>query len=92
MYNSRPRYTRENHYANPCAICRISYVLKSQDEHNASYFSKMSWKGEANSSARLAKTSESKAIIGEKLVILQSNTLNNDKRRTAAKAQRYRMG
>ena len=29
--NSSPRYERENHYANPCAICRISYVLKSQD-------------------------------------------------------------
>ncbi len=40
--NSSPRYTRENHYA-IFARLKISQVLKSQDKHNASYFSKMSW-------------------------------------------------
>ena len=38
--------------------------------HNASYFSKMSWKGYANPIANLAKISGTKAIITEKLVTL----------------------
>jgi len=42
--NSSSRYARENHYA-ILVLFRISYVLKLQDEHNASYFSKMSWRG-----------------------------------------------
>lgn len=33
--NSSPRYKRENHYA-ILARLKISQVLKSQDEHNAS--------------------------------------------------------
>lgn len=37
--NSSPRYKRENHYA-ILARLKISYVLKSQDKHNASYYSK----------------------------------------------------
>ncbi len=37
--NSSPRYERENHYA-ILARLKISYVLKSQDKHNASYYSK----------------------------------------------------
>ena len=41
--NSSPRYMRENHYA-ILARLKISYVLKSQDKHNVSYFSKMSCK------------------------------------------------
>ncbi len=40
--NSNPRYARENHYAISCTDLWISYVHKSQDKHNASYFSKMS--------------------------------------------------
>ncbi len=35
---------RENHYAISCIGLKISYVFKSQDKHNASYFSKMSCK------------------------------------------------
>ncbi len=42
--NSSPRYMRENHYAIPCTRLKISQVFKSQDKHNASYYSKMSWK------------------------------------------------
>lgn len=34
---------RENHYAISCIGLKISYVFKSQDKHNASYFSEMSW-------------------------------------------------
>lgn len=41
--SSSPRYTRENHYA-ILARLKISQVLKSQDKHNTSYFSKMSCK------------------------------------------------
>ena len=40
--NSSPRYTRENHYA-ILAQTKNSQVFKLQDEHNASYLSKMSW-------------------------------------------------
>ena len=38
---------RENHYAISCIVLKISYVFNKQDEHNASYFTKMSWKGDA---------------------------------------------
>lgn len=41
--------------------------------------------------ANLTKISEPKVIIIEKLVTLQPNPHKNDKRRTARKAQRYRM-
>ena len=34
---------RENHYAISCIVLKISYVFNKQDEHNASYFNKMSW-------------------------------------------------
>ena len=44
---------RENHYAISCIDLKISYVLKSQDKHNASYFSKMLWKGDAIPTANL---------------------------------------
>ncbi len=33
---------RENYYAISCIILKKSYVFSLQDEHNASYFSKMS--------------------------------------------------
>lgn len=33
---------RENHYAISCIDLKISYVFNKQDEHNASYLSKMS--------------------------------------------------
>lgn len=33
----------ENHYAISCIDLKISYVFNKQDEHNASYFFKMSW-------------------------------------------------
>ena len=42
--NSSPRYMRENHYAILVCNCEISYVSNSQDKHNASFFSNMSWK------------------------------------------------
>ena len=45
---------RENHYAIPCIGFLISYVHKLQDKHNASYFSKMSWKGYAIPTANIA--------------------------------------
>lgn len=35
--NSSPRYMREFHYA-ILARLKISYILKSQDKHNASFF------------------------------------------------------
>lgn len=41
--NSSPRYTRESHYA-ILAQQKVSQVFKSQDEHNASYKSKISYK------------------------------------------------
>ena len=50
---------RENHYAISCIVLKISYVFNKQDEHNASYFTKMSWKGYAIPTANLAKISES---------------------------------
>ena len=50
---------RENHYAISCIVLKISYVFNKQDEHNASYFTKMSWKGDAIPTANLAKISES---------------------------------
>jgi len=37
---------------------KISYVFSLQDEHNASYFTKMSWKGDTIPTANLAKISE----------------------------------
>jgi len=42
--NSSPRYERENHYA---IFVRFENFLRFQvqDKHNASYFSKMSWRG-----------------------------------------------
>ena len=40
--NSSPRSPRENHYA-ILAQTTSSQVFKLQDEHNASYLSKMSW-------------------------------------------------
>lgn len=62
--NSGPRNMRENHYA-ILARLKISYVLKSQDKHNASYFSKMSWSGKTFPSAKLTKIFENERI-GEK--------------------------
>ena len=70
--NSSPRYKRENHYANPCAICRISYVHKLQDKHNASYFSKMSWSGKTFPSAKLTKIFENKRIAEKKIRLRNS--------------------
>ena len=42
--NSSPRYMRENHYAILVCNCEISYVSNSQDKHNASSNSNMSWR------------------------------------------------
>ena len=64
--NSGPRNMRENHYA-ILARLKISYVLKSQDKHNASYFSKMSWSGKTFPSAKLTKIFENERI-GEKKI------------------------
>ena len=36
---------RENHYAFSRTKSEISYVSNLQDKHNASSFSRMSWKG-----------------------------------------------
>lgn len=52
--NSSPRYARENHYA-ILARMKISYVFKSQDKHNASYFSKCHELTDANPTAKIRK-------------------------------------
>ena len=69
--NSSPRYMRENHYA-ILARLKISYVLKSQDKHNASYFSKMSWSGKTFPSAKLTKIFENKRIAEKKIRLRNS--------------------
>ena len=66
--NSGPRNMRENHYA-ILARLKISYVLKSQDKHNASYFSKMSWRGKTFPSAKLTKIFENESVNPKKCIL-----------------------
>ena len=73
--NSSPHYVRENYYANPCAISRISYVLKSQDEHTASWFTEMSELSKGNSTAKLQKFLQYLAIQSLKSSTNKSNSL-----------------
>ena len=67
---------RENHYA-ILARLKISYVLKSQDKHNASYFSKMSWSGKTFPSAKLTKIFENERIGEKKFQITKLPTLHS---------------
>ena len=52
--NSSPRYARENHYATLARV-KNSYVFKSQDKHNASYFSKCHELTDANPTTKVRK-------------------------------------
>ena len=67
--DSSPRYERENHYA-ILARLKISYVLKSQDKHNASYYSKC----RASQRLAVAKLHKYFDIIAIRLLIILTSS------------------
>ncbi len=63
---------RENHYAISCIVLKISYVFNKQDEHNASYFSKMSWTDNSQSKYKIIKkTWNTKVFCPENLQVTE---------------------
>ena len=64
VVDSSPRYARE---AIMPSLSTVENFLRFQvqDTHNASYFSKMSWKGGANPTAKLTIIFRNSMIFGE---------------------------
>ncbi|WP_289225651.1 hypothetical protein, partial [Bacteroides acidifaciens] len=65
-----------NHYAISCIVLKISYVFNKQDEHNASYVTKMSWTDYACPTANLMIIYQFPAIMTSNLKIIAAMRRN----------------